>query len=164
MNASERAIYDIMGDLAHQACTNPALREAVLKCSVTDMHESKLGDWSKIDQRGADVFDEYERNAPIGTNIDDVEFESIGGDDNDEYYDDEIDESEIAQLYEDVSKEIQDAARKREDITLELENGDTIEIDAETAKLISDKASPSDLRMAGKSREAFLKFMNKEIM
>lgn len=64
-------------------------------------------------------------------------------------------------LDEDIKRDFEQAVKKNQIIEVEFEDGDSMEIDPESAQEILEKASISEMRKAGKSKHDFLKFLNK---
>lgn len=72
----------------------------------------------------------------------------------------EMNESEMT-IVEDFKKELRSAVKADEVVELELDDGDSVDIDPDTAKVILAKSKGSDLMKAGKNRDAFMKYMQK---
>lgn len=64
-------------------------------------------------------------------------------------------------IVEDFKKELHSAVKADEVVELELDDGDSVDIDPDTAKVILAKSKGSDLMKAGKNRDTFMKYMQK---
>lgn len=64
-------------------------------------------------------------------------------------------------LYEDIKKDMQDAVKKGEVIELEFDDGDSMDIDPDTASEVLAKAKMSEFAKAGSSKADFMKFLRK---
>lgn len=71
-----------------------------------------------------------------------------------------LDEQERELIYEDVMKELQLAVKHKEDIELELDNGEFIDIEYKTIKELLSVSDKKKLMKAGKDEESFLKYMS----
>lgn len=170
------SIKETLDRKSRETITDSDFKQRILVKEMQDAPDQRVPRMSPKEQTV--VNKEFQRHPAEGTNNDEVEAYSNDGagkvddvnygkaEDGESYEDsvaeddDELSE-EIEELHENIKRELQQAVRKRQDIDLELDDGDEIEVEHKTAKEILKNSKTRDLMKASKNKKEFLKFLDK---